>query len=125
MSIVYFNRLKKFSFLFDLVLLNMALLAAHYFIFRTEHPNNSSEIFILIANISWILIASLNNNYKVFRPLNVDGVIDKLVTTFIYQALVLLGVIYFFKVLNVSRGFVTITFGSFFLAVVLQRILMA
>lgn len=125
MSILYFNRLKKFSFLFDLVLLNIVLLMAHYFIFRTEHPNNSSEIFILIANISWIFISSLNNNYKVFQPLNVNNAIDKLITTFIYQALVLFSMIYFFKVLNVSRGFVMITFGGFFLAVILQRILMA
>lgn len=125
MSILYFSRLKKFSFLLDLVLLNIALLIAHYFIFGTEHPNESSKFFILIANTSWMLIASLNKNYKVFQPLNVNDVIDRLITTFIYQALVLFGMIYFFKILNVSRGFVMITFSGFFLAVILQRILMA
>jgi len=125
MSILYFSRLKKFSFLFDLLLLNIALLIAHYFIFGTEHPNESSKFFVLIANTSWMLIASLNKNYKIFQPLNVNDVIDRLITTFIYQALLLFGMIYFFKILNVSRGFVMITFGGFFLAVILQRILMA
>ncbi|HVS92108.1 MAG TPA: sugar transferase [Mucilaginibacter sp.] len=125
MSILYFNRLKKFCFLFDMVLLNIALLIAHYFIFGTEQPNDSSRLFILVANISWIFVASLNNNYKVFQPLNVNEVVDKLVTTFIYQALVLFGVIYLFKILNVSRGFVVITFCFFSLAVILHRILMA
>ncbi|MBS1504939.1 MAG: sugar transferase, partial [Bacteroidetes bacterium] len=61
----------------------------------------------------------------VFQPLNVNEVVDKLVTTFIYQALVLFGVIYLFKILNVSRGFVVITFCFFSLAVILHRILMA
>jgi exopolysaccharide biosynthesis polyprenyl glycosylphosphotransferase len=125
MSILYFTRLKKFSFLFDLITLNIALLIAHYLIFRTEDPNDSSKVFILAANISWVLIASMNNNYKLFQPLNVNDVVDKLITTFIYQALVLFGVIYFFRIPDISRGLVMITFFGFFLAVILQRILMA
>ncbi|MBS1525223.1 MAG: sugar transferase [Bacteroidetes bacterium] len=98
---------------------------AHYFIFGTEHPNDASKLFILVANVSWIFVASINNNYKMFQPLNINEVVDKLVTTFIYQALVLFGVIYLFKILNVSRGFVMITFCLFSIATILHRILMA
>lgn len=122
MSILYFNRIRKFIFLFDLVILNFILLIAHYLIFKTVHPNISSRIFILIANVSWIIIASLNHNYKIFQPLNVNDIVDRFMTTLVYQALFLFGVIYFFKIFNISRGFVLITFFIFFLAIIVQRI---
>ena len=42
--------------------------------------------------------------------------------TLIYQSLLVLGVIYFFKILNISRGFVIIAFTVFFLLIIVQRI---
>src|ERR1700743_3822789 len=102
MSLIYFNRLRKYIFLFDIIILNLVILTAHYFIFGNEQLNQASRIFTLIANASWIGISLLNNNYKVMQPLNLDAVVDKFIMTMVYQALMLFGVIYFFKIVNIS-----------------------
>jgi len=122
MKNVYLIRLQRSIFLFDFVVLNVAMLIAHFLIFANDQPSFSSEVFIVLANICWVSVSLMNKNYKISRPFNINEIIDKFLMTFIYQSLVLLGAIYFFKILNISRGFVMITLVGFFSATIIQRI---
>jgi exopolysaccharide biosynthesis polyprenyl glycosylphosphotransferase len=98
------------------------MLIAHYLIFGRAYPNFSSEAFIVLSNLCWAIISFLYKGHKIFQPLNLNDIIDKFLMTLIYQSLSVLGIIYFFKILYVSRGFVIISFGVFFLVIILQRI---
>ena len=124
MSILYFNRLTKFTFIFDVLLLNSVMLLAHYLIFGSTQLNRSSEIFIGLINTSWMLIATLNSNYRIFQHLKVSEMVEKFIMTIIYQGVLVFSVIYFFRIADISRGFVIITFCFFALGVILQRILL-
>ena len=125
MSILYFNRLTKFTFIFDVLLLNSVMLIAHYLIFGNTQLNRASAIFISLANASWVLIATLNNNYRIFQHLKVSDMVDKFMMTIIYQGVLVFSIIYFFRIADISRGFVMITFCFFALGVILQRILLS
>lgn len=121
MNTFYFNHIKKYLFLGDIALLNLAVAVAHYFIFRNDHPNLSSKEFFVVANVSWCFISFFNKNYNIIQPPNINNIIDKFLMTLIYQLLLVLATIYFFKIPNISRGFVVISFSVFSLLVVLQR----
>jgi exopolysaccharide biosynthesis polyprenyl glycosylphosphotransferase len=124
MSIRFHNLLPKFIFLSDFVFLNIALVSAHFLIFNSNSVNFSSEIFFLLANACWILMSYFNRNHRIIHPLNLNDIIDKFLMTLIYQLLAVLGTIYFFKILNISRGFVIISFTIFFLIIVTHRIIL-
>src|SRR5437588_3757173 len=119
---LYFNRIKRFIFLWDIVFLNLAIAAGHYFIFGNNHPNFASGAFIIIANLCWCLISLINGTYKVYLPPNINNMIEKVLMTLIYQSLSVLGAIYFLRILNVSRGLVMISFSFFSLVVIIQRL---
>jgi exopolysaccharide biosynthesis polyprenyl glycosylphosphotransferase len=124
MSILYYNRLPRFIFLFDFIFLNIALVSAHFMVFNSNDLNVASSIFFLISNVCWAFMSLLNKNHRITQPLNLNDIVDKFLMTLIYQLLAVLAAIYFFKVLNVSRGFVIISFAIFFLAIVVQRLLL-
>ena len=121
MNTFYFNHIKKYLFLLDVVFLNLAVAIAHYFIFGNDQPNFSSKAFFMLANVCWCFISYFNKNYNIVQPPNINTIIDKFLMTLIYQLLLVLAAIYFFKILNISRGFVIISFGIFSLSVILQR----
>lgn len=125
MSILYFNRLTKFTFIFDVLLLNSVMLIAHYLIFGNTELNRSSEIFISLTNASWILITTLNSNYRIFQHPKVSDMVDKFMMSIIYQGVLVFSFIYFFRITDISRGFVIITFCFFALGVILQRIILS
>jgi len=122
MSILYYNRLPRFIFLFDFIFLNVALVSAHFMIFNSNELNVASSIFFLISNVCWAFMSLLNKNHRITQPLNLNDIVDKFLMTLIYQLLAVLAAIYFFKVLNVSRGFVIISFAIFFLFIIIQRL---
>ena len=124
MSILYYNRLPRFIFLFDIIFLNIALVIAHFMIFKSDYLNFSSQVFFLLSNICWFSVSLLNKNHKVTQPLSLNDIIDRFLMTLIYQLLSVLSAIYFFKVLNVSRGFVIISFGIFFFLIVVHRLVL-
>lgn len=115
-------RIHQSIFLIDFVFLNLGLITAHLVIFRNTFPNLSSEAFIILANSCWILVSFLNRNYKIQNAFNANDVIEKLLMTFMYQSCLLLSAIYFFKILNISRGFVLIGLGIFFLLTFIVRV---
>jgi exopolysaccharide biosynthesis polyprenyl glycosylphosphotransferase len=124
MSNLYYNHLSKFIFLADFIFLNIALVIGHFLIFNSFDTNLASRIFVLLSNICWVLISFFNKNNRFVYPLNINNIIDKFLMTLIYQLLVVLGAIYFFKILNISRSFVIISFSAFFLLIITYRILL-
>lgn len=122
MSIFYYNRLPRFIFLFDVIFLNLALVIAHFMIFKSNDLNFPSQMFFLLSNLCWFSMSLLNRNHQVAQPLNLNDIIDKFLMTLIYQLLAVLGTIYFFKILNVSRGFVIISFAIFFFFTLVHRL---
>ncbi len=121
MSFAFFNRLKKFIFFSDLLFLNLAIIIAHFILFGGRYPNLSSKTFIFLANASWIMISSINGSYKIFQPFDINAIVDKCLMTLLYLSLWVFGIIYFFKISNISRGLVMITLLVFFIALVAQR----
>jgi exopolysaccharide biosynthesis polyprenyl glycosylphosphotransferase len=117
----YFNSIRKFIFLLDIAFLNLSVVIGHFLIFGNSSANLSSKAFIIIANVCWFVISLVNRNYKIQLPLNTNAVIEKFLMTLIYQSLLVLASIYFFKILNISRGFVIISFFVFALMAILQR----
>lgn len=122
MKNIHLIRMHQSVFVADLAFLNLGLIIAHLVIFRNIFPNLSSEAFILLANFCWVSVSFLNRNYKIQNAFNANDVIEKLLMTFMYQSCLLLSTIYFFKILNISRGFVLISFGIFFFLSLAQRI---
>ncbi|HLX52922.1 MAG TPA: hypothetical protein VKR58_03225, partial [Aquella sp.] len=118
----YLNNIRKFIFLIDIAFLNSSIAIAHFMIFGNSYPNMSSWAFIIIANICWCGISLFNKNYKIQLPLNINTLFEKFFMTMIYLSLLVLAAIYFFKILNISRGLVTISFCFFSLLTILQRI---
>jgi putative colanic acid biosynthesis UDP-glucose lipid carrier transferase len=96
----------------------------HYLVFGDSPPNFSSKAFFLISNICWCCGTVATRSYRLRQPLNISTLVEKLLVAFIYQALLVLGVIYFFKILNISRGVVMLSFSVFlFLAIILRTLL--
>jgi exopolysaccharide biosynthesis polyprenyl glycosylphosphotransferase len=118
----YIDSFKKFIFFSDIGFLNFSILISHLLIFGDNSPNFPSKAFIVVANLCWCVISLLNRNYKIQVPPNINVIFEKLLMTLIYQALLVLGAIYFFKILNISRGFVMISFCIFAMMAILQRL---
>jgi len=119
---LYFNRIKRFVFLWDVVFLNLAIVTGHYLVFGNNHPNFASGAFIIIANLCWCSISLINRSYQVSLPPNINNIVEKVLMTLIYQSLSVLGAIYFLRILNVSRGLVMISFSFFALVIIIQRV---
>jgi exopolysaccharide biosynthesis polyprenyl glycosylphosphotransferase len=124
MSIFYYNRLPRYIFLFDIIFLNIALVIAHFSIFNSNTLNFPSQMFFVLSNVCWALMSLLNSNHKIVQPLSVNDIVDRFLMTLIYQLLAVLAAIYFFRILNVSRGFVIISFAIFFFLIITHRLLL-
>ena len=115
MSVRYSKYLPLSVFLFDLLLLNLALYNAHlYLIFNTYQPQSASAVFILIVNVAWMLVSLISKSFLVKRPLVLKDNINRFLLTFIYHLLSVFGIIYFFKIYDISRLEVVISYSLFF-----------
>ncbi|MDN3582813.1 sugar transferase [Mucilaginibacter flavus] len=121
MNIRYSKLLPVFTFISDLLILNIALQCAHSLVFRYFSDEISSVNFILLVNMAWVSIASLTKNYVIHRPLVLGNTVNKFLTSLIYHLLTVLGIVYFFKLYEVSRWEMFFTYGMFLVFIVLQR----
>jgi exopolysaccharide biosynthesis polyprenyl glycosylphosphotransferase len=71
--------------------------------------------------MAWISIASLTKNYIIQRPLVFSNSINRILSSLIYHSLAVLGVVYFFKLYEVSRWEMFFTYILFLSLIVLQR----
>ncbi|RWY50204.1 sugar transferase [Mucilaginibacter gilvus] len=121
MTTRYSKHLPGFVFLSDLLLLNVALYNSHFIKFNTFRPDNTSVTFILLVNIAWVVVSALSRSFYVFRPLLLRDNINKFLLTLIYHLLCVFAIIYFFKIFNISRTEVMLSYSIFFALVVAQR----
>jgi exopolysaccharide biosynthesis polyprenyl glycosylphosphotransferase len=124
MSIRYSKHLPAIVFGSDLLLLNIALYNSHLITFDTYQVQNASAIFIAVVNITWIIVSLASKNFSVKRPLILRDNINKFLLTLIYNLLLVFGVIYFFKIYDISRSEVMISYSLFFLLIIIQRSLL-
>ncbi|MCS3736707.1 sugar transferase [Mucilaginibacter dorajii] len=121
MNIRYSKLLPVFTFISDLLILNISLQCAHSLVFRYFSDEVHSVNFILLVNMAWVSIASLTKNYVIHRPLVLSNTVNKFLTSLIYHLLTVLGTIYFFKLYEVSRWEMFFTYSMFLVLIVLQR----
>lgn len=121
MTTRYSKHLPGFVFLSDLLLLNLALYNSHFFIFGSFIPQSNSLTFILLVNIAWVIVSALSRSFYVFRPLQLRDNINKFLLTLIYHLLCVFAIIYFFKIFDISRSEVMLSYSFFFVFVVIQR----
>ncbi|TFF35514.1 sugar transferase [Mucilaginibacter psychrotolerans] len=121
MTTRYSKQLPGFVFLSDLLLLNLALYNAHFFVFGAFIPQSNSLTFILLVNIAWVMVSALSRSFYVFRPLQLRDNINKFLLTLIYHLLCVFAIIYFFKIFDISRSEVMLSYSLFFVFVVIQR----
>ena len=121
MSKRYSKHLPAFVFFCDLLLLNLALYNSHHITFNTNRPEGELAVFITVVNIAWILVSLASKSYLIIRPLVLKDNINRFLLTLIYHLLVVFGIIYFFKIFDISRSQVMISYSLFFLLIIIQR----
>ncbi len=121
MSIRYSKHLPALVFFCDLLLLNLSLYISHFIIFNTYSVYDASAIFILVVNTTWIAVSLMSKNFDVKRPLVLKDNINRFLLTLIYHLLLVFGIIYFFKIYDISRSEVMISYSMFFLFILAYR----
>ncbi|HEY5327441.1 MAG TPA: sugar transferase [Mucilaginibacter sp.] len=121
MSVRYSKFLPVSVFLFDLLLLNLALYNSHLITFNTDSPQNASAMFIIIVNVVWMVVSLISKSFIVKRPLILKDNINRFLLTFIYHLLFVFGIIYFFKIYDISRLEVIISYSLFFIFIIIFR----
>lgn len=117
----YSKLLQPFTFFCDLILLNIALQCAHLFIFAFYSSEIQSTDFLLLVNLTWITIASVTKNYIIKRPLILSDNLSKFMSSIVYHLVMVLGIVYFFKLYEISRMVMFCTYLLFFIFIVVQR----
>jgi exopolysaccharide biosynthesis polyprenyl glycosylphosphotransferase len=117
----YSKLLQPFTFFCDLILLNIALQCAHLFIYTFYSSEIQSTDFLLLVNLTWITIASVTKNYTIKRPLILSDNLSKFMSSMVYHLVMVLGIVYFFKLYAVSRMVMFCTYLFFFVFIVVQR----
>lgn len=123
MSARYSKFLPGFVFFCDLLLLNIALYNSHLITLFYYKPENTPG-FILLVNISWVLVSLATRNFEIKRPLLLKDNINKFLLTLIYHLLLVFGCIFFLEINITSRSEVMIGYSLFFLFVIIQRSLL-
>ena len=124
MSIRYSKYLPGIIFICDLLLLNIAGYSSNFIEFGTYRPQNTSALFILIINAVWVATSLITKTFKVRRPLLLKDNFNRFMLTLIYHLLIVFGSLYFFKVYEVSRAMLILTYVIFFVLVVIHRSLL-
>jgi exopolysaccharide biosynthesis polyprenyl glycosylphosphotransferase len=121
MAIRYSKFLPLATFISDLILLNIALQCAHSLVFKYYSSQIESANFILLVNLVWISISTVTKNYIIYRPLVLRDNLNRFLSSLLYHLLVVLGIIYFFRLYEVSRWEMFFTYSLFFFSIIIQR----
>jgi len=102
-------------------LLNVALYNSHILTFGSYISSGNSVIFILIVNLAWVFVSLVSKSFNVKRPLVLKDNINRFLLTLIYHLLLVFGIIYFFKIYDISRTEIMISYSMFFLLIIIHR----
>ena len=117
----YSKLLQPLTFFCDLILLNIALQCSHLLIFTFYSSEVQSIDFLLLVNLTWITIASVTKNYTIKRPLVLSDNLSRFMSSIVYHLVLVLGIVYFFKLYEVSRMVMFCTYFLFFILIIAQR----
>ncbi|MET3978610.1 exopolysaccharide biosynthesis polyprenyl glycosylphosphotransferase [Mucilaginibacter sp. UYP25] len=117
----YSKLLKPLTFLCDLLILNISLSISSLLVLKYYSAEIETSEFYLLVNLTWISIASLTRNYTINRPLVLSQNLNYFLKTVVYHLVLVLGVVYFFKIFEVSRLQMVATYLLFFLLIIIQR----
>ena len=121
MSVRYSKYFPTSIFLADLIMLNIAICVANFVVFRTLPGKHPSFELLLIANFLWVSLTSITKNYLIKRPLILSDNINAFLVTLIYHLVAVLGIIYFFKIPDISRLEVSMSYALFAAFTIVQR----
>ena len=121
MAIRYSRFLPLVTFISDLIVLNIALQFAHSLVFNYYSSEIQSVNFVLLVNLVWVSISTVTKNYIIHRPLILKDNLNRFLSSLLYHLLIVLGVIYFFKLYEVSRWEMFFTYSLFFFLIIVQR----
>lgn len=124
MSVRYSKYIPFFVFLSDLVILNLSLYNSHLILNFNRVIYDEHLLFTFFANITWIFVSLISKNFLIKRPLILQDNINRFLLTLIYHLLILFGIIYFFKIRDISRSEVLISYSLFFVLIFIHRSLL-
>ncbi len=122
MSYRYSKYLPGFTFLCDILMLNLALYNPLYVSLNTYGSAGSGPRFILLINVIWIVLAPISKTYKIQRPLRLKDNLNKFFQTLVYHLLIAFSCIYFLNIYRITAEKLFITYFIFVLLVVFQRL---
>ncbi|MGN8069658.1 sugar transferase [Mucilaginibacter sp. SG564] len=121
MAIRYSKFLAPVTFISDLIVLNIALQCAHTLVFTYYSSQIESVNFTLLVNLVWVSVSTITKNYIISRPLVLKDNLNRFLSSLLYHLLIVLSVIYFFKLYEVSRWEMFFTYTLFFFFIIIQR----
>ncbi|MDA9555553.1 sugar transferase [Pelobium sp.] len=121
MSTRYSRFLPHLIFIIDLFVLNLSFVIG--LLFKTDESLWTPGFYeyLLIGNVSWMVISSLSRNYFINRPLNLTRVINRYLITIINFAVIVFSILYMVRILDVSRNFLIIQFIALVILAVINR----
>ncbi|WP_428330051.1 sugar transferase [Mucilaginibacter sp.] len=124
MSKRYSKYLPLSIFLSDLAVLNIAFYSAHYLVFNTVYMQFPSIAFLLLVNITWVIMSLFTKNFEVHRPLVLTNSINKFLVTLSYHLLFFFSIVYFAKIADISRAEVVFCYAIYIILMIFQRSLL-
>jgi exopolysaccharide biosynthesis polyprenyl glycosylphosphotransferase len=121
MSVRYSKYLPGFTFITDLLLLNLAFNGAYFLLYSGYKHESNPTHFILLVNIFWVVISALSQSFKIPRPLPLGENINKFLLALIFHFLTISACIYFFKLYDVAFPLLITIHVLFFLFVSIHR----
>jgi len=117
----YSKLLPFFIFISDFFVLNIALRLAYLFSFNHHSTGIEFDNFILLVNSVWLLTSLFTKTYKLTRPLVLSENINSFLSALLYHLVIVLFVIYFFKLYEVGRVELIVSYLMFFALIVVER----
>lgn len=121
MSKRYSKFLPVSIFIFDLMLLNIALAGAIYIIRIAGYAQHITPIFSLLINLSWVIVSLISKSYDIVRPLVLKDNVKRFLLTVTYHLVLVMSIIYFFRVYVISRPVVLLAYFIFLSLVITSR----
>ncbi|GAB2700785.1 undecaprenyl-phosphate glucose phosphotransferase [Mucilaginibacter koreensis] len=118
----YSKYLPGFTFLCDIILLNIALYNPIYIALNNYNISSAGPQFILLVNVVWVVLAPIANTYKIPRPLQLKNYLNKFFQNILYHLLIVFSCIYFLDIYRIPAEKLFITYTIFILLVIFQRL---
>src|SRR5579862_9761197 len=125
--------LKTFTFINDLVMLNIAIMIAYYTRQNSFNflANERMVSLIILFNVSWIGVTLYTDAHEIYRIYSLERIFRSVVTTIILHALIFIAIVYINKTFYFSRKyllgiyltFATLVFATRMITLLLLKVL--